>query len=349
MAPPSLTATQSTRTDLAPVFKPEQPLSPEEECKRKGWIWDKITQSCVNPSIKDPTNKTTSPVTQQVPTKKPEVITDQTTGKLTGVVKPDGSSYVGISPQDVRAISGQVTKDTQLPQGTEPLGTAVMQAQAQQQAEMLASQIAQSSGIQGIQKDINGNFIDGNGTPINWKQVGYATAADKSAWTTIGTLAAGGAYLGSLAAPGAGTVIGIIGGALLGLGVSTLSNIRSQKSDNLQAQKISLTNGQTNLNKLTLLVQADPARAPEYIDGFNAQLDKIAQAYANLRADASSDLNLITAQDGTTELARFANFYAQGGAAEYYKQKMALAIAAPNSQAALMELAVVQQSIGEGQ
>jgi hypothetical protein len=172
------------------------------------------------------------------------------------------------------------------------------------------------------------------------------TAGDASTWKTIATFAGGGALAGS-AVPGLGTVAGLIIGAAIGVGSSILSNIKSQKADNMAAQKLTLTQGQANLNKLILLAQVDAGNSQKYVDGFNAQLDKISEAYANLKADASSNLNLMVEQDGTTQLARFDSFYGEGGAYGYYKQKMANALVAPNSQMALQELAIAQQSIGD--
>ncbi len=214
----------------------------------------------------------------------------------------------------------------------------------QMRSQQLQAQLLQSAGMQGVIGD-NGEYMNADGTPINWKQVGLSTAGDPGVWRNIALFAGGGALAGGSAGLGIGAIPGAAIGAAIGVGVAIRSNVKSQKTDTMAAQKIVLTQGQTNLNRLILLMQADPANAPLYIDGYNQQMNKIAEAYSNLKADASNNLNLIVEQDGTTQLARFEAFYSPGGARDYYNQKMQLAIAAPNAQQALTELAISQQNI----
>lgn len=263
-----------------------------------------------------------------------------------GSVTRNGTTFSPGEYKDLLAVQkGEGSSSNPLIQAAAMNPQERMVQQQQLASQELAQQLASSAGIAISGVDSQGNYLDSKGMPINWKEVGLSTVGDPNAWTKIGGAIAAGAVGGSFI-PGIGNIAGAILGAAVGVGASVLSNVRAQKADNLNTQKLILTQGQSNLNKLTLLVQADPARAPEYIDSFNQQLDNIAQAYANLKADASSNLNLIVEQDGSTQLARFQSFYSQGGGYDYYTAKMQNAVITPNAQAALAELAVVQQSIG---
>jgi hypothetical protein len=334
--------------------------------------------------ISDP-NKINSPlpaesIEQPKPTG-PRVFTDSRTGNPSGI-EVNGKTYLGLSPEDVDTIAmkdaerNKYNPDYQpavnLNYAVQQQQAQVQQQQAQQQAQarqqMLAQQLAQRAGIQLGGQDAQGNYIDSNGAPMDWKQVGLSTAADKSAWATIGGLgasggvlggsigaalgagAATGAAVGTAAAPftlGTSVLAGIAVGALLGVGISVLSNIKQQKAENIAGYKSELTDGQKYLNQLTLLVQAHPENAQNYIDGFNLQMDKIAEARAKLYAEATSNLNAVIEEDATRELARFDNFYSPNGGRDILRMKMQNAILAPDAQKALTELAISQQSIGD--
>lgn len=224
----------------------------------------------------------------------------------------------------------------------------VQQEQAQMVEQQRQQQIAAQLG-QTPQPVISQPMqqVDANGVPIDWKQVGLSTAADPGVWTRAATFAAAGAVAGGTAGLGIGAVPGALIGFGIGIAASVMSNIKSQKTENIQSQRLVLTDGQANLNYLALLAQADPQNSDKYVDSFNEQLDRIAEAHANLKADTMSNLNLMVEQDGTKELQRFENFYAAGGRYDYYKQKMQNALIAPNPEQAIMELSIVQQSIAE--
>ena len=344
-----------TRTDLIPKL-PKSAMLPEPNKTDPTQPNFQLSQPFIPQTPQTPQVAPAPPAPQDTG---PKVYKNEQ-GNPSGI-EINGKTYLGLSPSDVASMAqADAGKNKYNPnyqpaveQGfaAQQMQAQQQQVQAQQQAQMqqqqLMQQLAGSAGIQGMQQDINGNYVDAKGAPIDWTQVGLSTAADKGAWATIGGLAGAGAVLGGTAGLGFGAVPGAIGGALLGIGVSILGNIKQQKGENIGGYKSELTDGQKYLNQLTLLVQAHPENAQNYIDGFNLQMDKIEEAHAKLYAEATSNLNAVVEQDATRELARFDNFYSPNGGRDILKMKMQNAIMAPNAQNALAELAISQQSIGD--
>ena len=160
--------------------------------------------------------------------------------------------------------------------------------------------------------------------PIDWKQVGLGTLTDPRTFKDIGVSAAAGAYTGGKLS--GGNPIGIKAGAIIGgassIYTAIMQNIQDQKTDTLAAEGSVLTDGKPNLNQLPTLIQNDPDNAEMYLEMYNDQLVKIAQAETNLRRDVSTNLNLALSLDGTRQLQRFENFYASGGSKELADAKL---------------------------
>jgi hypothetical protein len=156
--------------------------------------------------------------------------------------------------------------------------------------------------------------------PIDWKQVGLSTITDPRTLKAVGTGIVGGALVGS--PTGIGAIAGGGIGGIVGISSAIMQNIQDQKTDNIKAQELTLTDGKTNLNQIANLIQQDPENAEMYLEMYNDQLVKIAQAETNLRRDVSTNLNLALSLDGTRQLQRFENFYARGGSKELSDAKL---------------------------
>jgi hypothetical protein len=260
----------------------------------------------------------------------------------TGTLKADGS----VTPHAFKRLTTQEEADAERMKMGRPTSEQE-QEQEQKQAELQA-QLAQSERAAEL-----GRVQEGTGSELDIKQVG-ASLLDpnnikNTALTTIGgALAAAkiGALVGTPAGP-AGTIAGAVAGLGFGVLIGVLDNIKKQKTDNLAEQKLVATQGAQNLNMMILGLQADPQNAEKYIDGYYQQKENIYRAYSNLKADTSSNLNLMLEQDGTRELARFELLLGKGGRLEYYDQKLQLALGNPNKEQALIELAMTSQSIEE--
>jgi len=179
---------------------------------------------------------------------------------------------------------------------------------------------------------------EGKVTPID-----YGQALTQGAVSTLpSTLATAGAGIGGLALAGGaiGSVVPIAGtavGAAIGAGIGTLavaanvlrgvlSNIKKQKTENINAQRSILTNGQTNLRKLVMTAKStnDVQVRADAVSAFNTQLERINSAYSQIKLDTQNDL--LKFEDATEDLQAFENFYSSGGAKDYYVQSMNLAL-----------------------
>jgi len=299
--------TRSTRTDLEPKYTPPK-LTPQQECEQRGGYWDAEKGVCV--LIK----KEEKPKALEVPPvtpKTPETFTDPRTGNLSGITLPDGRTFSGLSPDEVREIAERETARGVPPAGTAPVGTA--QAQAEEQARLQAEvgQIGQT-----------GQLTEAKQAKVNLSQAATAGAAGAIPGILGGAI--GGATIGALGGP-----IGAVGGAIIG-GLGTfvsgvLSNIKEQQRGELQAADVELKNARTNMRQLAMLASQDPVRADIYIQQYNQQLTRVIQARRQTKAEVQGDLNSWM-EDGREQLADFDSFLQPGGIADIYGQKLAVSL-----------------------
>jgi hypothetical protein len=82
-----------------------------------------------------------------------------------------------------------------------------------------------------------------------------------------------------------------------------------------------------------------------YLEMYNDQLVKIAQAETNLRREVSTNLNLALSLDGTRQLQRFENFYAIGGSKDLADAKLNRALSMAAMGGGVMQQAMQQQAM----
>jgi hypothetical protein len=197
----------------------------------------------------------------------------------------------------------------------------------------------------GMEGGMAGQGMYGGTTPIDTRQAFLATFSDFGTYSKAvsqgGIAAAGTAYLGY------GAAIGFVAGVALSLGNSVSDNIKTQRVGTASAYERTLTDGKTNLRKLTALINTDPTNADRYLELYNQQQMNIDKAYQQLKIDSASDLNLMLSEDGTRRLAKFESYYAPGGLREISDMNMALALSAPNQEKGMMDLMMIESSIGQ--
>lgn len=252
---------------------------------------------------------------------KPQIIRNQETGEVAGIIKPDGTVLLG-KARDIQGIASSVAGKQKLPEGAVEASDVAKKRQRTEMAEELLPQV-------GVTPQL----------PIQAQEVSQEQAL-KSALpgtaTGVGAGIVGGAVLGgtagTVALPGVGTVAGATAGAVIGGAATFLNsyrgNLKQQVTDNITGKKIALTEGEQNLRNIINSVEAgaDPSQA---LQDFNMQLALIDQAHARLYLDTQSELNQFLGEDGTKELTRFELFNSQGGAREQYILDMQTAILNP--------------------
>jgi len=201
-----------------------------------------------------------------------------------------------------------------------------------------------------------GKEITGMDTSIDWGQTMRFAATNPSTFASAiqygGAVYGGaavaaktGAKVGSLAGPK-----GIIAGAVLGFALGVYrqvhTNIRSQRSDHIGAISSTRSDAERNLRRLVMLANMDKDNAEKHVDDFNDQLNRMDQAYSDLRILTQQDLSLALGEDGTRELQRFANFNAPGGSRVIWQRRMAKAIDAPDPTIAMQMLMSDEDLIG---
>jgi len=291
---------------------PEDTRTPKEKCEAKGGFWDEKRQTCLLAKPKEKEVKKEEAPKVKLTT--PETFRDEQ-GRLSGIRLPNGETYLGLNPQDVRQMAAAEELKTAQPIGTAPVGTAQQQAEEQFKLQQQIGQIGQV-----------GQLTPAQQAEINWSQAATAGASKVIPGLLGG--AATGAVAGSVV-PGIGTAVGAIGGAIAGavgtFASGILGNIKEQQRGELQAADIELTNARTNMRQLAMLASQDPANADVYIKQYNDQLTRIHQARRQTQAEVQGDLNAFM-EDGREQLADFDAFLQPGGIADVYGQKLKIAL-----------------------
>lgn len=152
--------------------------------------------------------------------------------------------------------------------------------------------------------------------------------------------AAGGAVAGSFI-PGVGNVLGAIGGFLTGF----IANLRSQASGRIEAASQNVEKVETNIRALITDTNMNPGNAARNTQLFNAQLNRLDSAYAQLRMETRSNLNKFLDKDGTPQLERFEIFNSPGGARQILTSQMQTAVLNPNPNINLITVDELNQNI----
>lgn len=210
----------------------------------------------------------------------PTVIRNEDTGDLTGVTFPDGRSFVGLSPRDVRALINANKMRTELPQGAQEAATPNQVIKNNPEIEKQLATIGQ---VQTPQASNETAAAIKGATPDVLQNIAAKTAAGAA------TGAISGGVLGSIV-PVAGTSVGAAGGAILGgaaglvTGLFTaIPEIRSEMEQQSAKQLAGYTQAEKNL-KMIIKEAADGYDPTSAIEAYNYEIEKIYQYEANLKA-----------------------------------------------------------------
>jgi hypothetical protein len=294
-------------------------------CEERGGTWDPIAKACrmpdqtPKPPVQTPVDEPQAP---KVTLTTPEIIRDEETGKISGVRLSNGKTFLGLSPEEVNAMVSKSQEGTQLPEGTQPAGTARKQAENQQQIQRLTQLAQQGLLTQDELQTITGSKLD----------VGQVLGAGV---TGVVPGIIGGAVAGGVAGAvvgGVGAIPGAVGGAIIG-GIGTFlssirGNIKSQQVGEFSADQTALSKGERYLRSLITDTNQNPQNAPENIAMFYHTLNMIDAAHAKTWKDSQEDINKFLGNDGTPQLAKFDTFDAT--MRNYYINRFEVALLQPN-------------------
>lgn len=260
-------------------------------------------------------DKTNAPVNTNTP-----IFTSGKTGQPSGFVK-DGQTFFG-SEEDIRG--------------------AVEREQAKNQAIVGATPISQLP----TPSDIA--LAEQVGT-IDEQRVAQATTSDldfkqalQVGLTAGGKAAAGGAAAGLLTGGTLSVPLAAAGGIGFFIG-GVISDLKSQSSDNFTIKTNDLKKRDKNLRALITDTNKNPSNAAENYQLFREQLTRIEVDYQELHLESQRDLNKFLGKDGNVELAKYQTFYEVGGARDFYKREMQIAILNPDPSKSLITLSDVSE------
>jgi hypothetical protein len=345
---------QGTRTDLGEeaiglsklkTERAEAKKSEKQKCEEKGGFWDTQSMTCIL-LPKQETQKTEAKTPPVNPAKGTvETFSSSETGRASGVVTPDGRTFLGLSPDDVNTIAQGEAQRVARPINSAPVGTAQNEAQRQarlQQLMQLGEQgILTPQELQAIQE-----------SPIDW---GQALTAGASNVPSLLTRAGAGAAAGfvatapinaALAGTGIGAIpAGVIAGASALVGAisaiwsGTQSNIKSQQRGEIGASQDVLTQARTNMRSLAVVAAKDPSKAEEALQLYYQQLGQVQRAQRKIQMETRGNLNKFM-EDGTDILSDFELFLQPGGYADIQLIRLQQAIQSgqPASDAEILQL-----------
>lgn len=333
--------TRGTRTDIGNPLK--------LQCEAQGGFWDEASQTCRFPKVdfskgllNQPKQEQPAPLIplsplslpkgkgtpierpsqeqqQEQQVKTPEYFRDAKTGRLSGIVLPDGRAFLGLSPDQVNEIANREFEKTQVPIGTQPVGTAANAIRQQQETQRVISQLTGEPML--TEADLLAAVPQ---EPFLEKT--QALGAGVIGAATGGGAAAVGAKLGAAG----GSIVPVLGtaaGALIGAIGGYYGKISYDKRQDVkQANKVgNIAN--TNFGQIIDAVNA--GLIPNDIALRRWQENRIAlyAARANLKRETDTDLNRFLS-NGADELARIEDFITD---LETIKtQEFYVALATPN-------------------
>lgn len=302
--------------------QPTAPLeekTPEQKCKEKGGFWDSARETCLMSSTRnEPADK------RKLTT--PEVFTDPKTGRVSGITLPDGRTFLGLGPDDVKRIAAQEAARGQPPEGTVPVGTAEDLAKRQAEAQRLSGQVGEigpsdvtdPTGLSETEALTAGVRDSIPGAIRLAAQAGVGAAAIGA----VATAPAGG--IGAVPAAAIGAAAGFTAGIVGGM----IGNFKGQRTDTTTAQQRVLDEGKQTLMDWVTLAKADPARKEFYLSQFNQQLQLIQDAHVQMLVDTNADV--LKFETALPNLAEFNSFYDPAGERDALVDEMRLALQTPS-------------------
>ncbi len=264
----------------------QPPKSTEQlSCEAKGGRWDPNTKTCILPLDSPPIEGGGG---------RPVVFKD--TGKVSDKGRPLGFA---IDAREDPALAQQQA----IERGQQEI-TAEGRALAEQGFETQPSPTEESPGL-----------VPG----VSLQEAGIVAVRDgvPRALTLAGGAAVAGATIGLAAGPAAPVVsptLAIAAGAVTFIGsisASMLSNMNSQRTDDVNAQQRVLDEGKQTLNDWVTMAAADPTRRQEARFQFQQQLQLIQDAHVQMVTDTNGDLAKF--ETAIPNLAEFNTFYSGGG------------------------------------
>lgn len=303
-------------TTIGQIPKPEgeEIISPKQQCKLDGGVWDEATQTCLF-APKDEAAKKPPEVLPNIP----EVFDIEGTAKQ-GVTTTEGRQFFGLSPDEIELLARQQAEKTAPIPGTAPAGTTQRQADIQFRGQQLAGGIGQFQPL----------GVSPTGLKLGEALTTGAVNAIPQAIQFAGGAAVLGAATGTAVAGPLGTVggaaIGAAAGFVAGLVSSMVSNFKSQRADTTTAQQRILDEGKQTMKDWATLARNDPANKAFYLAEYNKQSAQIDQAYRQMKLDTSRDVAKF--ETALPNLAEFESFYSSGGERDTLNIEMRTALLA---------------------
>ena len=245
-------------------------------------------------------------------------------GKPSGITI-DGKTFLGLNMDDIIQLRQQKAEEQQRFAATGAL-TPDQRLQAAQGAE-LAGQVGEF-----------GQLSVGGETPTDFRQaamqgiVASIPRAISLGITGAGLGFAGGSVAGSVAGPVGSGALGAIGAAAGfagGISSGILSDMKSQRTDNTNAQQRVLDEGKQVLADWVSYARANPNDRTTALAGFNLQLAQIDQAYRQMQIDTAGDQ--FKFESAIPNLAEFEAFYNMAGERDNLVLEMGAALQTPAS------------------
>jgi hypothetical protein len=277
------------------------------------------------PSVAPTGTTNTSDPKIEVPADK--ILRDQS-GNIQGIIQNGNIKFR--NPAEVERLAQQQL----LNKG----GTATNQLEAQLNQQATSQQMQQQIEANAGLIDQVGNSPMGNqpqATDFSQSKAAFAATAGSipTILRNVGAAAGAGALGGSVI-PGVGTAVGAValGGLALVASVyqGAISSFKSQAGDVISSQNKVLSSGKQNLKKYVALIKADPVNADKYLQGYQQQKARIAEAHSKLKLDTERDSFKFLSKDGSLVLQSYDDFYSDGGYAQILDTNMQLALLGKN-------------------
>ena len=233
--------------------------------------------------------------------KLPEVGEIQGSPKQT-LTLPDGRQFFGLNREDIALLAKQQAELSAPIPGTQPAGTARQTEEAR--AEVGRIEPSPTTPTEGLIP----------GVELSEAAIVGIREAIPRALTLAGGAAIAGATAGLVTGGAASIPLAVAAGAVAFTGSITssiLSNVKSQRTDDVNAQQRTLDEGKQTLQDWTTQAAADPSNRAFFISQFNSQLQLIQDAHVQMLTDTNVDVAKF--ETAIPNLAEFNSFYNEGG------------------------------------
>jgi len=283
-----------------------------------------------------------------------EVFTSANDGRQSGVELPDGRVFLGLGPQDVKDVTEQQNRRTQVPEGSVLKSEAQFGRERQELGQSLAAQVGTAPPLPA--EDVS--FFEG----LDLGQTGLRTGLNFLPEAIGGISALGVARLfgsrlataGAVEAAGVGAA-GAAGGflpAIAALAIfnsigrasdSAIQDIDDQFEERISSKEKVLEDGKQNLADLVSDTNANPQNAIRNLNAFNKQIQLIDRAEKELQI--ASRGNTKAFDNAFEELAEFEVFNSAGGERENLIREMQTSLLNPDVNKNLISLDVLEKRI----